>query len=564
MTGPGVIAAKLIAGKPLKILKAIEVLPDGVQPGLTAVRIYGQVEVDPLRDDLAIKLVELRDSLKHKDAALAGGLKVAANSAAFGLFCQMNVKDLESPTPLYVFSGETNYTTPPVDVWEEPTDFYCPVIASLVTGGSQLLCAMLENLLGDMGGHIAAMDTDSAMIVSTKDGGVVPCAGGAYRLRDYQVPGGKSAIKALAWREVDHVPEKFEALNPWRNTLDIPFLRLEKENFAADGQRRQLYAYCISSKLYCLYNLEVKRLLVRKPSGHGLGFLQAPYTVAHWQRRTGRKWKQSLPPWIFEGWHFILSRELGLPNRRPSWLMQPSVMVAPINTPRVLARLGVFKYLRPFTVVTVPFAKKETDLLWRGFFIMPYREKLTDLHGRTMVNIVSGEVFHIHDKNSSILPRPRSWLSLRTMEEEINHVLSRAESKFCTPSRNPCTSKTIGLLVRRHIIAEEFHFVGKEASTRWAGGVDLSMMSEAGAVDAADETFREYERVVDPKYVDEIRAQAKQSSTKLLSRQSRVAECAIRNFKRGKNVIKPRTLRKLIRAIHDLQNKSVTLPQKGH
>jgi len=172
--------------------------------------------------------------------------------------------------------------------------------------------------------------------------------------------------------------------------------------------------------------------------------------------------------------------------------MQPAVMVAPINTPQVLARLGVFKYLRPFTVVTVPFAKKETDLLWKGFFIMPYRHKLTDLHGRTMVNIVSGEVFHIHDKNSSILPRPRSWISLRTMEEEINHVLSRAESKFCTPSRNPCTSKTIGLLVRRHIIAEEFHFVGKEASTRWAGGVDLSMMPGAGALDPADETCREY------------------------------------------------------------------------
>ena len=82
-------------------------------------------------------------------------------------------------------------------------------------------------------------------------------------------------------------------------------------------------------------------------------------------------------------------------------------------------------------------------------------------------------------------------------------------------------------------------------------------MAEAGALDPADETFREYERVVDPKYLEEIRVQAKQFSTKRLFRQSRVAECAIRNFKNGKNTIRPRSLRKLTTAIHDLQNKNM-------
>jgi len=115
-----------------------------------------------------------------------------------------------------------------------------------------------------------------------------------------------------------------------------------------------------------------------------------------------------------------------------------------------------------------------------------------------------------------------------------------------------------GLLVRRHIVAGEFHYIGKEASTRWASGTDLSMMSEAGVLDPADETFREYERVVDPKYLDGIRVGAKQFSTKLLSRTSSVAECAIRNFKNGKNTIKPRTLRKLTKTIRDLENKSIT------
>jgi hypothetical protein len=212
---------------------------------------------------------------------------------------------------------------------------------------------------------------------------------------------------------------------------------------------------------------------------------------------------------------------------------------------------------RPFTVVTVPFPKKEVGVLWKGYFVMPYTEKLNDLHGRPMVNVVSGETFFIHDANASTLRKPTGWLSLKTMEDEIHHILARAESKFCTPNGGTCTSKTIGLLVRRRVVAGEFHYIGKEASTRWASGPDLSMMAEAGELDPTHETFREYERVVDAEYLDEIRAEAKQFSTKLLSRKSAVAECAIRNFKNGKNTMRSRNLRKLTRAIHDLQNKNM-------
>ena len=75
-----------------------------------------------------------------------------------------------------------------------------------------------------------------------------------------------------------------------------------------------------------------------------------------------------------------------------------------------------------------------------------------------MVNIVSGETFHIYDKNASKLPKPPGWLSLRTMEDEINQILSRAESKFYAPNGGICTPKTVGLLTRRHIVAGEFHY----------------------------------------------------------------------------------------------------------
>ncbi len=558
MTGPDVIAAKLMTGKPIKVLEAIEVIPRGMQPGLMSVKLYRQLEVDPRRDDLAVKLIELRNSLKTKDPEIASGLKVAANSAAFGLLCQLNIKDLDSPSSLHVFSGQTSYRTPPAKVWEEPAEFFCPVIASLVTGGSHLLCAMLECAVRDRRGHIAAMDTDSAMIVSTNDGEFVPCAGGPRRLKNYRVSSGPAAIRALSFAEVNRIREQFEPLNPWRGTLKVPFLKLEEENFTWDGERHQLYAYCLSAKLYCLFSRDGNTLLVRKPSGHGLGFLQAPYSIADWQRKTDRKWKEDLPPWIFEAWHFIVARELGIPHRPPRWLKQPAVMAVPVTTPQVLERLGCFKDdLRPFTVIAVPFPVKETSVLWTGYFVMPYREKLNDMHGRPMVNVVSGGTFYIYDKTSSTSPKTSGWVSIKTMEDEINQLLSRAESKFCTPNGGTCTSETVGLLMRRYIVSGEFHYIGKEASTRWAGGPDLSMMVEAGALDSTHETSREYERVVDPKYLDEIREQAKQFSTKRLSRHSRAAECAIRCFKNGKNTIKPRSLRKLTMAIHDLQNKKM-------
>ena len=143
------------------------------------------------------------------------------------------------------------------------------------------------------------------------------------------------------------------------------------------------------------------------------------------------------------------------------------------------------------------------------------------------------------------------------MKDEIDRILCRAESKFRTPNGSACTPKTMGLLVRRHIVAGEFHYIGKEASTRWGGGPDLSMLADAGALNPTEKTFREYERVVDQKYLLEIRTEAKQFSTKLLSRQARLAECAIRAFKSGRDAIRPRSLRKLARAIHDLQNKNL-------
>jgi hypothetical protein len=43
------------------------------------VKLRSEMKVDPRRDDLAVKLVELRSAIKSKSPELAGGIKVAAN-----------------------------------------------------------------------------------------------------------------------------------------------------------------------------------------------------------------------------------------------------------------------------------------------------------------------------------------------------------------------------------------------------------------------------------------------------------------------------------------------------
>ena len=60
------------------------------------------------------------------------------------------------------------------------------------------------------------------------------------------------------------------------------------------------------------------------------------------------------------------------------------------------------------------------------------------------------------------------------------------------------------------------------------------MMPYAGALDSPDETCREYERGVDPKYLDQIRAQAKEFSNKRLARKSGVSQTRNHELQEGK------------------------------
>jgi hypothetical protein len=51
-----------------------------------------------------------------------------------------------------------------------------------------------------------------------------------------------------------------------------------------------------------------------------------------------------------------------------------------------------------------------------------------------MVNIVSGETFHIYDKNSLRPPKPQGWLSLKTMETKSITSCREPKASFTLPT----------------------------------------------------------------------------------------------------------------------------------
>ena len=85
-----------------------------------------------------------------------------------------------------------------------------------------------------------------------------------------------------------------------------------------------------------------------------------------------------------------------------------------------------------------PFPKKEENVLWTGFFTIPYLRKLNDLHGGSMVNINSGATFYIFDKEASTLYK--SW----RMPYRETHSVQFRWDVFNVPSLTRFNAQSVG------------------------------------------------------------------------------------------------------------------------
>jgi len=215
-SGPDLVMSKILTGRAPKVLKAIRIIPLGVQKGLRPTKL-GDRNIDPARDNFYNVVIEGKEK---SSGAVREFYKCLANAGCYGLAVEVNGKRFgnKSKKKVHVFSGEINFDLQPnPEKVEVPGPWFCPFIASWITAGGRLLLAMLEKTVTELGGSYLMCDTDSMAIVSTEKGGLVPSAGGEHKL-----PDGREAVKALSWKEVKEICRKFDRLNPYDTSVVHP------------------------------------------------------------------------------------------------------------------------------------------------------------------------------------------------------------------------------------------------------------------------------------------------------------------------------------------------------
>jgi len=267
LSGPDVIASKLLAGKIPHIEKAIGIVPRGQQKGLKPTNLRGMVEIDPRNDDLFRVMVEEKQVQKPLNEALSYFLKICANSTSYGMFYELTPQKRFNPVKVKVFSGEHSHEQF-VTTIEKPGEWYFPPIAALITGGAHLLLAMLERCITDKGGHFLFCDTDSMCIVASRTGGWVGCPN-------------EPRIKALSWEDVKEITKRFGSLNCYdRTKVRGSILKIEKVNFN-NNKQIELFGYAISAKRSDLYRYDAQgNIVIVDAKAHGLGYLYPQTSIA--------------------------------------------------------------------------------------------------------------------------------------------------------------------------------------------------------------------------------------------------------------------------------------------
>ena len=118
------------------------------------------------------------------------------------------------------------------------------------------------------------------------------------------------------------------------------------------------------------------------------------------KRQSDEDQDQEAPEWVTEAWHFLLSKELKLRAKEPSWLDLPAMMRMVVTTPNVFKHKRP-EWLGPFNFFLFPLLSEEFGGYLAGFdksnfvFIAPYesdRKKLKSLKG---VNLEDGQSYQI-------------------------------------------------------------------------------------------------------------------------------------------------------------------------
>ncbi len=467
---PDVAASLLLTGRIPRIVDAFRIEAQGKLSSLNPIQLRGAINVDPKTQDFFKVVIEERKRLAVRTdlpgtekKRLDKALKVLANASSYGIYAEMHRLESDKKVRVTCYGIDPDPFSPRVSHPDEPGEYCFPPLASLITGAARLMLALLEYCVTEEGGTYAMEDTDSMAIVATKRGGEIPCAGG---------PGGR--VKALSWRQVSEIAERFSGLNPYdRSAVPGSILKIEDDNCdPKTGKQRQIYCLAISAKRYALFLRDANDIpvLLRESannkedrwSEHGLGHLLNPIDPESEDR-----------DWIAQVWLSIIRRTLGLPTSTLGFESAPAVGRVTVSSPAVmkpLAHLNEGKTyadkIKPFNFLLTCHVKPLGHPLAvdpaRFHLISPYETDSRQWLKNNWIDQYSGKEYRITTEGPH---GDRQTARVKTYGDVLIEYEYHPESKCADANGNTCSKQTIGLLQRRHVRIDRIKYIGKESNS---------------------------------------------------------------------------------------------------
>jgi len=492
---PDAVVSKLLTGRTLKILDAFRIEPHGILPGLQTIKLRGAVNIDPRRQDFFKVVIEERKRLPLRSdlseiekQRLDKALKVLANAASYGIYAEMNRQEVDSKVNVKCYGIDRKPFICRVAHPDVAGEYCFPAFASLITAAARLMLSLLEHCVSELGGTYAMEDTDSMAIVATKQGRFIPCPGGSCSLKD-----GRPGVKALSWKDVEQISERFAALNIYApDAVPGSILKIEKDNRDPNtGEQRQLYCLAISAKRYALFLFDENGIpiLLRKDmnnednrwSEHGLGHLLNPTDPESADRE-----------WIAQIWQRIILRALGLPTEKFSFEEISAVGRITASSPAAIRSLASFNKNKPYPEQIKPFnflLSCHVKALGHPIGTDPEQFHLVGSYEsdpqkwlqRDWMDQYSGKRYRI---TTTDLYGSRGTVRVKTYNDVATEYEFHPETKYSDSDGQPCGKQTVGLLQRRHIRVDQVKYIGKESNS-------LEEVDQ-GLVHSAQNVYTEY------------------------------------------------------------------------
>jgi hypothetical protein len=530
---PDVVASLLLTGKTPKIVDAFRLEPCGTLPSLKSTKLRGIIEVDPRKRDFFKVVIEERKRLSSRadisqdeKKRLDKALKVLANAASYGIYAEMNRQESEKKIRVQYCGIDPEPTICSVAHPENPGEYCFPPLASLITGAARLMLAFLEHSVIRLGGTYAMEDTDSMAIVATKNGGVISC------------PGGRSGkLKALSWKQVRGISNRFAALNPYqRDAVPGSILKIEDDNFdPITHKQRQVFCFAISAKRYALFlpNTRVPSLLrekVNNPadkwSEHGLGHLLNPTNLEDEDR-----------DWIAQSWLNIIRKALGLSTKQLKFEGLPAVGRITVSSPAVmrpLANLNAGKryadQIKPFNFLLSCHVSQFGHPIGtdpeRFHLIVPYESNSGRWLRIDWIDQYSGKRYGV---TATAYHGDRRSARVKTYGDILTEYEFHPEAKNADSEGNPCGKQTVGLLQRRHIRIDLIKPIGKESNS--------IEEVESGLVHSEVSVYTQYHDPRRDEWETKVRPQLKRIPLKRLVEQcrSQISRRALIDIRAGRS-----------------------------